>query len=98
MRLAVMGGRLPSEIRAVATSSDITDLLAYWQLEPWGPWRDNLHAAQIASILFNAHRGRNTKPSRPGDFFYRDPERVAANQRAAFWRGLDRLASESNGD
>jgi hypothetical protein len=44
------------------------------RLEPWGPWRDNWHAAMIAHILANVNRGKNKPPVRMHEFMYKDPE------------------------
>jgi hypothetical protein len=53
-------------------------LLAEWQeyerLEPFGAIRDNYHAAMIATILANAHRGPRRAPVKMDEFFYVDPE------------------------
>lgn len=36
-------------------------LQRYWTEEPWGPWRDNLHAAIVASEVLRAS-GRYKPP------------------------------------
>lgn len=38
---------LPSEVEDIG-SRDFDMLRRYWLEEPWGTWRDNLHAAMIA--------------------------------------------------
>lgn len=40
-------GLPPSEVEELG-STDFDMLRRYWLEEPWGPWRDNLHAALIA--------------------------------------------------
>ena len=48
--------------------------MAYWQIEPWGAWRDNWHAAQIAALLYNTFRSKKTEPMPLREFMYRDEE------------------------
>jgi hypothetical protein len=49
------------------------DLLARYYLEdPWGPWRDNLHAAIIARELRVTRTGKRANLD---DFMYMQPER-----------------------
>ena len=40
------------------SASDFDLLARYWAHEPWGPWRDNVHAAMIAKELRNLRGGR----------------------------------------
>lgn len=40
-------GLAPSEVEQLP-ARDIDLLWLYWMQEPWGPWRDNLHAAMLA--------------------------------------------------
>jgi Protein of unknown function (DUF4035) len=46
---------------------------AYYRMEPFGAWRDNYHAALIASTIANVNRGANTQPIQPSIFMYEDP-------------------------
>lgn len=47
--------------------------MKYYSMEPFGAVRDNLHAAQIAAILANAHRDpKKSKPVKVSDFMYKD--------------------------
>ena len=41
-------------------------------MQPFGPWRDNLHAAMITSAIANSNRGRDSPAINPDEFFYRD--------------------------
>lgn len=47
-------GLLPSQIEDIP-ASDHDLLVRYWIEEPWGPWRDNMHAAMIALELHRAN-------------------------------------------
>lgn len=54
------------------------DLLAlYWRAEPWGPWRDNLHAALIAREVRRPAFGKDQRKNVLSDFMIRDPEERA---------------------
>lgn len=52
-------------------SSRFTDLIAFFELEPFGVTRDNMHTAQQSAIL---HKILAPKSSRTADaFMWRDP-------------------------
>ena len=72
-------GRPPSELQNLP-ASDIDLMERYWHEEPWGPWRDSLHAGIVASSVINAS-GRAKKPVRPDDFVMkvRDPKEAGRN-------------------
>jgi hypothetical protein len=55
--------------------------LEYEQLEPFGQWRDNFHAAMIASILATVNRDpkKQPQPIRLSEFFYVDAETEREN-------------------
>lgn len=78
--LALALGRTVAELERTLTSSEFSEWMAYYELEPFGAWRDNLHAAQIAALLYNVNRERGSPAKSPGDFIYRD--RVAAQEEA----------------
>lgn len=49
----------PNEVEELG-ASDVDLLRRYWMEEPWGPWRDNLHAALIAREVRRANfQGRH---------------------------------------
>ena len=48
------------------SSSELSDWIDYYKIEPWGAWRDNYHAALIASM----HAKEGTRLS---EFFYEPP-------------------------
>jgi len=54
--------------------------MEYEQIEPWGAWRDNWHAALLASMFGNAFRDPKRPPMKMRDFFYQDP--ITAQKRA----------------
>ena len=55
-RLALALGRTVSELEDSLTSSELSDWIDYYQVEPWGAWRDNWHAAILACLLSGEER------------------------------------------
>lgn len=49
-------------------SRELTEWMAYEQVEPFGPWRDDIRAGVIASTVANVYRGKTQKPLSPTDF------------------------------
>jgi hypothetical protein len=47
-RLAALLGRTVAEMKAALTQREYLGWQKYWAAEPWGPYRDNVHAAIIA--------------------------------------------------
>lgn len=71
---------------------DFDLLLRYWLEEPWGPWRDNLHAAIIAR---EARRFRMKHPNARIDlrqFFFDNPAKRRAMNVATFTQMLRGMA------
>jgi hypothetical protein len=64
-------GRTPSELENTLTSDEFVHYLALFRIEPFGPWRDNWHSAQIASLIYNVNRGKKTKPIGPDAFMWK---------------------------
>lgn len=55
-------------------ASEMAEWELFYSLEPFGTWRDNMHAGIIASLLANIHRGKSTKRFTPQDFMLLDGE------------------------
>lgn len=72
------------------SAAEFTDWLAYYQLEPWGAWRDNWHAAQIAKLVYDANRGKHPTVKLSA-FMYEDAERKAKNAARTFIANLESL-------
>lgn len=71
-RIVALLGVPPHEVRALP-SDDYELLERYFAEEPWGPWRDNMHAAIIATEI---RRMRNPKTTaKSSDFLLVHPER-----------------------
>jgi hypothetical protein len=66
-------GKTIRELEENMGSAELSDWMRYYQIEPWGSWRSNYHAAQIASLIFNVNRGKQ-KAVTPADFMFVDAE------------------------
>lgn len=68
-------------------SRELTEWMAFWQLDPWGDSRADLRAGVIASTIANVHRGADTRPYKPMDFMpyaQRDENEEARSNVATF--------------
>lgn len=75
-------------------SRDVQLLERYWREEPWGAWRDNLHAAIIAREVARPWLKKGRRPNLD-DYLVMLPEHrekaTAARQRAALASLVDGL-------
>ena len=44
------------------SSAEVTELMAYTNLEPWGPLADDFRAGQICATVANVNRDAKTMP------------------------------------
>lgn len=60
-----------AELGRRVSSAEFTDWLAYAEVEPFGPVREDERAGVVASVIANVYRDRKRKPEPfvPGDFF-----------------------------
>ena len=49
-------------------SDELTEWMAYYQLEPFGDYRADYRSGVVASTFANAHRTKDANPFRPEDF------------------------------
>lgn len=56
------------------TQREYLDWQLYWEAEPWGPYRDNLHAALIAREVQRPNLRKGVKP-KMDDFMIVNPEK-----------------------
>jgi hypothetical protein len=73
-------GRSVAELRLTLGAAEVDCWRMYYAEEPWGATRDNIHAAMIASIIANAHRGKNSRPFKTDDFMLVGPTERAARE------------------
>lgn len=74
--------RTPRELLSSVTSTDITEMMAFERLEPFGGLAHDFRAGQIAAVIANTHRD----PDRHPDAFTADdfmPSLRDARERAA---------------
>lgn len=89
-KLAPHLGMTVSKLEREIPYRELTEWMAEYRRDPWGSWRDNMHAAMTASLIANAFRGSDTRPFTCEDFMLTDPEtaekrkaeRVARNNSA----------------
>lgn len=67
-RLALGLGRTVAELECGMSAREFDDWQEFYQVEPFGALRDNLHAGQIAAMVFNMNRAKNAKPLTATDF------------------------------
>jgi hypothetical protein len=69
------------ELLSRVTSSEVTELLAYHNLDPRDGSRGDLQAALVCSTVANVNRGKNSSPIKPDMFmpdFYGKRDSVGA--------------------
>ncbi len=67
-RLALALGMPVRELLGRIGSDELTEWMAFYQLEPFGDMRADLRSGVIASTFANAHRAQHTPPFTPEDF------------------------------
>ncbi len=63
-----------SELDQRMSSEEYSNWVAFYELEPFGPYRDNLHAGIIASILANIHRAKGSQAMKATDYLLVHPD------------------------
>lgn len=81
LRWALAIGRTPRELLASVTSAEMTEMMAFDQLEPFGSLADEFRLGQIAAVAANVNRNeeRRPEPFTAADFM---PALAAARERA----------------
>ena len=95
MYLAQAQGWHLSEVLAMP-SDEFTYWKAFYELEPFGVKRDNLHMAALASMYVNAHQRSGATPRTLRDFMFIDPATKEIQDNDEFLSLLD--AKAKNGD
>ena len=67
-RLALALGLPVREMLASMGSDELTEWMAYYQLEPFGDYRADYRSGVVASTFANAHRAKDVGPFKPEDF------------------------------
>lgn len=61
-------GRTPRELGEALTSAELTELIAFGLIEPYGQARNDDGHRLLASLIYNSNRGSDQKPLMPQDF------------------------------
>lgn len=73
-------------------SEDLTLLGAYFDIEPFGPIRDNIHAGIITAMIANTHLKSGAKPYSADDFLLQDAQSRKEKETRNFMRSLAAVA------
>ena len=85
-----------AELNSRMSGREFSQWMEFYALEPFGPVRDNLHAGQIAAMLFNANRGKGRRPMSANDFLLMS-ERERMEQRTKKTMGaIKAIAKKGN--
>jgi hypothetical protein len=89
-RLAALLGMTVEEMRRSLTARAYRDWQLFWEAEPWGPVRDNLHAAIIASEIRRPQMAKG-KTGSLDDFMLQSADERRAKRKSgmlSFLRGI----------
>ena len=80
------------ELLARIDSRELSEWMAYYEVNPFGSVRDDLQAGIVASTIANVNRGKNDKSFTPSDFMpYMDkPQQSEGDMQAV----MDALAGK----
>jgi hypothetical protein len=67
-RLALELGMTVRELLQRMGSDELSEWMAFYQLEPFGDYRADYRSGVVASTFANAHRAKDAGPFRPEDF------------------------------
>jgi hypothetical protein len=81
-------------------ASELAEWRAFWAREPWGPYRDNYHAAMLCALFANAFRDPKKRPKgfTFDDFMLADRDKHRAKQTAEFINFLTAVAKPKKGN
>lgn len=65
----------------------------YWDYEPWGPWRDNMHAALICREVRRPQQARGTRIEL-AQFMVEPPRNLLAEAENNLWNMLSLIAKK----
>lgn len=87
-------GRTVTELENTLSVSEFKEWIEFYQLEPFGAWRDNWNTATIAHILANVNRGKN-RPAIPlKEFMWTDSRTRSKEKTDSFKAFLDTNTKE----
>lgn len=85
-------GRTVAELEDSIGSGELTEWAAYYQIEPFGQWRDNWNIAHVSTILANRWRKKTDRPLTIDDFIYRTSDQETERQTKKTLAALQSMA------
>lgn len=76
------------ELLQSISSTELTQWIAYYSIEPFGPAREDDRAGVVAATMANCHTGKSRKSYKPNDFFPRKKARQTVEQMIALLKTL----------
>lgn len=73
--------------------NELAEWAAFYEMEPFGPRRDNLHAGMIAAEIVNSNGGRRGQAVSPVDYLIEEPEQAQARRTQNAIQSLMKLAT-----
>lgn len=61
-------GKTVRQLLSEIGSDELTEWIAYYQMEPWGEERADRRNADLMALTYNLHRGPKAKAMKPQDF------------------------------
>lgn len=100
-RLAALLGWSVRKLETEMGAGEYARWWRFWQSEPWGPTRDNMHAGMIAAAVVNsrANRPRNGKLATFKDFMLKtagQARRSSLGKALSFFRAVGRRKGAGN--
>lgn len=87
-----MGFPHPRYLIPWLSSKDVTDWLAFFEGQPFGPARDDERFGVLAALLKNQHRSQREKAYVGSDFFPNFETRISQERRASRASSPDHIA------
>lgn len=74
-----------AELLTRISARELREWQAYWQIEPFGTWRDDLHAARIEAAIYNVNRDPEKQPDPfgPPEFMLKTRRRTQPARKSA---------------
>ena len=83
------------ELESRMGSSELAEWVRFWQMDPWGAYRDNIHAGLIASTLANVYRRKNSPPITYQEFMLVDKSTQAKRRNREFLGWMSAVAKKA---
>lgn len=61
-------GRTVEELLETISAEELEEKIELYRLDPWGEWRADWRAGQIAATIANVNRRKGSKAFEPSDF------------------------------